>query len=360
MTNKTILFTAKFGSRLYGTDTDKSDFDFKSIFLPSKDDLMMGIIPKIFKIKTDYSGETVPEKSSMPECGTETEYIPFHNFVRDFVQGQTYALEIAHGHKAYLENIHFSDITEKEYLIHTLLSELISKFSNTEIFSMIGFAKKQSYDYIHRAERLKELYELQDILKQFVKPFDKDTNKNPMSLSLSAKLIQDKTILDIIADAMNLSIVNITNKERIDRALEFQGRTYTESTKVTHFLKLIQNAISKYGIRTIETLKADVDFKSLSHAVRIFEQAIEILKDGKMTFPRPNAEYLLNIKDGLIKYEEVVSVLVNLEDQVNTSLFDNTRRKKTTELIEESEIWLLSTLKILYLLESLNIIKASR
>ncbi len=42
----------KFGSHLYGTATEKSDLDFKGIFLPSNREILLGKIPKSIKYDT--------------------------------------------------------------------------------------------------------------------------------------------------------------------------------------------------------------------------------------------------------------------------------------------------------------------
>ena len=41
-----------FGSRLYGTSTPESDKDFKGVFLPSREEILLGKIPKSLTEKT--------------------------------------------------------------------------------------------------------------------------------------------------------------------------------------------------------------------------------------------------------------------------------------------------------------------
>jgi hypothetical protein len=48
-----------------------------------------------------------------------------------------------------------------------------------------------------------------------------------------------------------------------------------------------------------------VDWKALSHAVRVGTQALELLKTGHITFPLPNAARVLAIKTGQLPYREV-------------------------------------------------------
>ena len=57
--------------------------------------MLLGKKLSIFKTRVDAAGNKVPDKDSMPDNGVENEYFPLQTFVRDFVNGQTYALEIA-------------------------------------------------------------------------------------------------------------------------------------------------------------------------------------------------------------------------------------------------------------------------
>lgn len=58
--------------------------------------------------------------------------------------------------------------------------------------------------------------------------------------------------------------------------------------------------------KSVERSKGDVGgfrFKSASHSIRILEQTTELLLTGTITFPRPNAVLLRQIKFGEVPYE---------------------------------------------------------
>src|SRR6478609_1788353 len=86
-----VFMTIPTGSRLYGTDTPESDYDFKAIVLPALDDLLLN--KKLTNRKEKPEGHGPQDK--MTAGGTETEYLPLQVFLDDFFSGQTYALEIA-------------------------------------------------------------------------------------------------------------------------------------------------------------------------------------------------------------------------------------------------------------------------
>lgn len=70
--------------------------------------------------------------------------------------------------------------------------------------------------------------------------------------------------------------------------------------------KIIKPATGKLG----EKRKAQIEnygycTSSASHTIRLLEQLKELMDTGRMTFPRPNAEYLLAIKIGKVPFVDV-------------------------------------------------------
>jgi predicted nucleotidyltransferase len=47
-----IIVKMKFGAHLYGTATPDSDVDYKGIFLPTKEELLLGRVPKSHNYST--------------------------------------------------------------------------------------------------------------------------------------------------------------------------------------------------------------------------------------------------------------------------------------------------------------------
>ena len=47
-----IIVKMKFGAHLYGTATPDSDMDYKGIFLPTKEELLLGRVPKSYNYST--------------------------------------------------------------------------------------------------------------------------------------------------------------------------------------------------------------------------------------------------------------------------------------------------------------------
>jgi hypothetical protein len=334
----TNLFEVTYGSKLYGTSTPTSDTDNKVVYLPSLDSLLLGKAPRIFKTRVDADGEPVAVDKSMPDNGVETEYFPLQTFVRDFVAGQTYALEIAFGG---VKN------TSTPPEMQELLQELIAKFTNAEVYSMVGFAMKQTFDYVRRGERLNAARKVLAAISAVELKLSLQEKKAEYRLD---DLIDGEKVIDVIAREAELLTSETPNNNRVLRTLELNGRSYLETSSLQTLNTAVKKLIAGYGERTTGAAEKAVDYKSMSHAIRVYEQAIELLDTGAITFPRSNAEYLLSVKKGLVDMPVIEAHLRELDDTVQRKLKETTLQKRTPELEAAAEEWLLRKLQNLYAL----------
>ena len=58
--------------------------------------------------------------------------------------------------------------------------------------------------------------------------------------------------------------------------------------------------------------RCGVDWKALSHAVRVGQEAIELLTTGRLVFPLADARHLLEIKLGQVPHEAVADEIAHL------------------------------------------------
>jgi predicted nucleotidyltransferase len=50
------------------------------------------------------------------------------------------------------------------------------------------------------------------------------------------------------------------------------------------------------------------DSKNLMHTLRLLEQGLEIAREGRITLPRPNADWLKTVKEGAYDYEDLLNI----------------------------------------------------
>jgi len=71
-------------------------------------------------------------------------------------------------------------------------------------------------------------------------------------------------------------------------------------------LEQYSKKLDTYGERVTAAANMDAkDWKSMYHAVRVAEEALELLQTGKLTFPRPERRLLTAIRLGKVPFEKV-------------------------------------------------------
>ena len=80
--------------------------------------------------------------------------------------------------------------------------------------------------------------------------------------------------------------------------------------------------------------------KNAYHAIRLLEECIELLETGSITFPRPNADFLRQVRHGEIEEAELKEIWTKLDSQIpelleKSPLPENTDRGKLDELYYE-------------------------
>jgi hypothetical protein len=104
---------------------------------------------------------------------------------------------------------------------------------------------------------------------------------------------------------------------------------YTSAVKQAY--ALYKKELDEYGDRARAAKRAGgVDTKALYHALRIVEQTVELLQTGHVTFPRPEAEYLLKIRRGEVTGVEVGNLIEKGFDRIRAA-------QKTSVLREEPD-----------------------
>lgn len=349
------LFTVTYGSKLYGTSTPSSDTDLKTVFLPSKKHLLLAKPLKTTKDRTYADGSPVPDKLPMPDNGVEEEFFPLHTFLRDYVAGQTYAVELAH---AFVQDqhvqLHGTPYVQKE--VRDMMTELVARFSTAEVHSMVGFAMKQTFDYVHRGTRLNKAREVLAALDAAVQRSCEDgTLRDDPGLRNDELRLdgwvawEDKVqVLDFVSRATGVPMGTCVNNNKTLRTLELNGRSYLETTTVGTLKRALNKLVDSYGERTNKAAETDVDYKSLSHAVRVYQQSLEVLDGQLVKFPRPNAEFLLSVKQGKEELESVKQLLLDLDKEVQERLKTSPVNKRTPELEQELEEFLFDTVSWLF------------
>jgi hypothetical protein len=343
-----VLASITYGSHLYGTSTPSSDFDFKVVTLPPYRRLILAKPLNVERFKFDADGNPVGDDKSMPPNGYEAEHTPVQKFVHDYLGGQAYAVEVVYAvlqgyhqkHTPPVGTLGSRRAAEFEKLCRTLHND----FRHRNVNGMVGFAMKQTFDYVRRGERLNQAQAvMEEIRKLFILFGANGTVGSSLRLDTPMSSVwagNESTVLDELLSRTGLGTGTSMNHNKVMRTLELNGRSYLETTGLVHLENAVHKLVDQYGERSTNASKTDVDWKSLSHAVRVYEQVLELLETGYIEFPRKNAADLLKIKSGQRNIEAVKDLLRQLDDQVMAAVatsavpeVDEEMRRRADEML---------------------------
>ena len=158
MPEETIVLM-KFGSHLYGTNSEASDQDFKGIFLPSREDAFLGNIPK-----SHNNAKKKAENQKNTSDDVDIESYSLQYFIKLACEGQTVAIDMLHAP----ENM----ILETSN-VWTKIVKNRDKFYTKNLKAFIGYARKQCVRYGLRGGRINTINEVIKVLENASKNIKK-------------------------------------------------------------------------------------------------------------------------------------------------------------------------------------------
>lgn len=301
-TRRTIV-RMKFGSHLYGTATPASDLDFKSVFVPSARSILLQQAPKTI---SHARPKSMGEKNYAGEI--DEEQISIQKFLQLAAEGQTMALDML-----FAPDSSFVDEPAWEWreIIanrHRLLTRKSTAF--------IGYARTQANKYGIRGSRVAAARAALGLLEDGMSVFGSSSKLEIMAEAIDKTLSQQQH--------MSLSEDTTPHGQKIilwevcDRKMPF-------SASIKNARDIMQRVVDEYGRRALmaETQQG-VDWKALSHAVRVGEEAVELLKTGRITFPLSKATHIVDIKLGRLLYQDVADEIESLLEQVEQAAAEST------------------------------------
>lgn len=340
-TNKNLegrqtLFKTMFGSRLYGTNTPQSDVDWKEIFLPPIENLLIGKKP------TNVVVSTGGDKTRNTKDDVDYEYIPIQVFANDFIGGQTYAVELAFAVLGF--ETHAGQVVYDDYFMD-FVQQLTERFLTSNVKAMIGYAMNQAQVYGIKGTRLASVRKFTDKLHEVLESGEFKTSDTLSNLAPWVLENSDKYLF----------LSEYVNADKRYPAVSVLEKLYPLSITLSEAYDRTTALKEKYGSRAQDAENAKgVDWKATSHAVRITMQAIRTLRDGKLVFPLPKDEVdlLLAIKHGEKSFEEVEEILTKLFEELDQVKETTTLPNRDANLDKEFEQWLKNWMMYYYDIES--------
>jgi hypothetical protein len=293
------LITVKFGSHLYGTDTPTSDVDIKSVYLPSARDILLQ------RVKGSVSTQRAKAEREKNYAGEiDEESYSLQRFLGLAAEGQSIALEVLFAPEWAMIEPPSAEWCEIVANRHRLLTRRSAGF--------VGYCRTQANKYGTKGSRVAAARAALDLLTRAVENRGTTAKLGDISADIDA----------ILAGAEHMAI------EKIEQISYWNvcGRKLQFTATIKHARDVIAKLVDEYGHRALQAESQNgVDWKALSHAVRVGSQAIELLTTGQITFPLRNADHIRAIKTGQMQYHavsaEIEELLVAVErESIQSSL----------------------------------------
>jgi predicted nucleotidyltransferase len=304
------ILTMRFGSHLYGTNTPESDLDYKSVFVPSGRDILLGRVQDTIVTNTKSDNES---KNSAEDI--DNEQYSLQKFLKLLSQGQTVTLDMlfAPDDMIIIQNPSLFWVWK---LIRVNKHRLITKKSQ----SFIGYCRQQANKYGIRGSRMKEAENAKIFFEKKLKDFHAVTTVGTFHDEL----------VELVKDASHSEIVEIANPNgMVIKHFSCAGRKVPYTVSIKEAVNIYRNLYDKYGERAQKAKNNDgIDWKAMSHAIRVATEAIELAETGSITFPLLNRDYVLSVKKGERPFDEVSEYITDLLEGVEETFAKSSLREE--------------------------------
>lgn len=294
-----------FGSNLYGTGTPESDLDFKSVHIPDVKDILLQRASK--SIRNERPEKAEGEKNKPGDVDDES--YSLQNFLQLAGEGQMGALDMLFAPK---ESILF-DSGWWSYLVKNR-----NRFLSKRSMAFIHYCRAQANKYGIKGSRVQAATVAANSFEGIRDHGGRGLDKLGVWAGALEQLVREHP------DHMAIVEQAVGSSGQLGLFFECCDRKVSYTASVNMAAQVFRKVADGYGDRArLAQENEGVDWKALSHAVRVGEQAVELLTTGHITLPRPNADFLRDIKMGAFPYEAVSSkiegLLIEVEEATRVS-----------------------------------------
>lgn len=291
------IIRMRFGSHLYGTATPESDTDLKAVFIPSARDILLQRVKGTIVTKREKA------KGERNVAGdVDEEAFSLQRYLTLLSEGQTVALDMLFAPE-------WAWIGEADEVWHEIVRQRWRLLSRRAA-AFLGYCRTQANRYGVRGSRVAAARKALEFLKDAISDHG-GSSKLAVAGDQARALTSTEHITFIPRNEADARTVDF---------LEVCGRKLAFTASLASALDTIQRLVDEYGHRALAAERNEgIDWKALSHAVRVGTQALELLETGHITFPLPNAAHVLSIKKGEMPFKTVGAEIEDLLDQVTAA-----------------------------------------
>jgi len=302
------------GSHLYGCNVPTSDRDYKSVAFPHARDILLQ------RAFDSHVNKTNPDnKAKNTSDDVDSEVHSLHRYLSLLMEGQTIALDMLFSPKEF--------IIEKSPVWDVIVQNR-NRFLHRGMTSFVGYCQNQANKYSVKGYRLTAARTIVEFLEAKMKA--KSPYAKLVEFEQELRMVVENYRMDQAASEFGdpdvMQIVTISGKglKPDELHLEVCGRKTPLHNPLVKAHEVFKRVLDNYGRRAHMAEANQGDHKALYHAVRVSSEALELLKTGHITFPRPEAPLLLKIRRGEVPFQEVSNMihqgLVDIEEALTTTV----------------------------------------
>jgi hypothetical protein len=281
----TVVVAMQFGSHLYGTATPNSDHDYKVVYLPPARDILLQRVTNTSWRRP----EKDPTAKNSPGDHDEEAYA-LHHYVKLLGEGYTGAIDMLFAPDAAM--------LQTPARVWRIIQRNKERFLSRKAAGFVSYCQQQANKYGIKGSRM---HAVRVILTWFDTAIAR--------YGPHAKLQVAAEQLPEFLEAQKLEhtrLIELDNRGLKEWHLECCGKKAPFLTSLKETRAIFQRIFDTYGERArLAERNEGVDWKALSHAVRVGHEALALLQTGGIEFPLSNAGHLLRIKRGELPYKVV-------------------------------------------------------
>jgi len=300
-----LIVEMRFGSHLYGTETPLSDLDYKGVYIPDARDILL---QRVRDTISQSRPKALGEKNAAGDV--DCEIYSLQRYLELLSEGQTVALDMLFVPEAVM----VSEAGPEWREIQANSDRLVTR----RAASFVRYCRQQANKYGIKGSRVA-------------------VARTALALLTSAEAVHGSTtklgaiepeVTYFVSTAEHASLLDMAMPGgRLVRHLEVCGRKMPFTSSIKSAREVLQRLVDEYGERALQAERNEgVDWKALSHAVRVGREALELLATGRITFPLSCAAEVLAIKRGERPYAAVAEEIERLLEAVEVAATRSTLR----------------------------------
>jgi len=260
------IFRGITGSKLYGTSTPQSDTDIRGVFIPSEE-FYLGFLNKVEQVESKEPDEVMWEISK---------------FIKLCLDANPNIIELLF--------IPEECILESSDAWRDILKNKMMFLSTKIKYTFSGYAMSQ----LHRIKQHREW---------LLNPPSHKPTREEFGLPETNVITKDQiNAYDELKNRENVPVLTSNFLEILQHE-----KAYFNASR--YFQQYEEWKTERNKDRASLEAKFGYDTKHAMHLVRLISEGNELLTTGNITFPRPDAEELLDIRNGKYSYDALMNIL---------------------------------------------------